>query len=232
MTILAEPVADTTTDPRWQPVRVTAHTGEPIVGLSTNALHLDGPLAYAAWLDHVTEYGHDSLPPLAEAATDFMLPLATWTTQHPTRDGDTVWGWACSRAHYQDPAHTVVDIRRRPETEVMARLGHDAKHHLSAGPLKARDRPIEAVITLELHWWALADPDPLRTLLTRVHAVGRHTRHGNGRVLSWTVAIDPDARLRWRDRTWPAAGGQPDSIRAPYHHPSRRMPCSQQAPAC
>lgn len=227
---------DTTGDPRWSPLRVTAVLAEPVVALTAGRLHLDGPLSWGAYLQHVTDCGHGSLPAMtADHCADFDLPLAVWTRPLPGgvhelacgADPGTVWGWATSAATPAgDVASTVVQVRRRPAVEAGHRYAPDARWHLSAGPQKARDVPHAAMWVRELHWWCLGDPDRLRLLLGRVPALGRLTRHGHGRVLSWTVDGDADALQRWQQRVWPDPDGRPDAIRAPYHHRSRRMPCT------
>ena len=113
-------------------------------------------------------------------------------------------------------------MRRRPDTDVMARYAPDSKHHLSAGPMKARDTPLPATLVREVVWYALADPEPLRALLDRVWSLGRLGRHGHGRIQSWTVA-EHDDREAWRDRVMPHPDGTVQGIRAPYHHPLRKV---------
>lgn len=227
-------VVDTTSDPAWVPVRVTAHLAEPVINLDGHLAHLDGPAAWGAYMAYLSEHGHTALPPMRTGqVVDFALPMATWTAPAPgevhelarAADPTRVWGWACSRAIYTPAGYTTIPVRRRPSVDEAARYTPDAKWHLAAGPLKARDTPHQAVLVQEVTWYALADPEPLRMLLQRVHTLGRHGRHGHGRVLAWDVIPDEEARTRWRDRTWPHPGGAPDGIRAPYHHPTRRMPC-------
>jgi hypothetical protein len=211
------PAADTTADPAWSAVTVTAHLTAPAIGIDTHPLHLDGPLSWGAYQQHITTHGHASLPHMDdEHATDFALPVAVWT-----RDG--TWGWACSRAHYQPAGYTTTAMRRRPATEEMARYAPDAKHHLSAGPMKARDIPLPATLVDEVTWYALAEPEQLEALLNRVWSLGRLGRHGHGRIREWTVtpAADRDA---WRDRVMPHPDGTMQGIRAPYHHPTRKVP--------
>lgn len=227
---------DTTRNPGMVPVRVEARMAEPVVGLDTNRLHLDGPLSQAGFAAYLDQHGHGHLPPMTpEFCVDFQLPLATWTAPAPDRvhpiargaDPDRVWGWACSAAHYRPAGHTITQVRRRPATDVMARYTGDKNHHLSAGPLKARDVPHPATLVETITWWALTpDPDRLHTMLNRVPGIGRMPRHGNGRVRTWTVTQDEQARDRWTWRTLPAPTGRVDAIRAPYHHPSRQMPCA------
>lgn len=227
---------DTISEPRWEPVCVTARLAEPVIHLDGHAAHLDGPASWGAYLAYVERHGHDALPAMTDdAAADFDLPLARWVAPAPHHAHDTaraadpafVWGWACSRAIYDPAGYTTIPARRRPAADEAARYTRAAKWPLAAGPLKARDTPHSATMTREITWWALADPEPLQALLDRVHGLGRHTRHGHGRVQSWEITPDDTARQRWRDRTWPDPDGTraAGSIRAPYHHPTRRMPC-------
>lgn len=231
-------VADTTEEGRWTPVRVTARLGEPVAALDTNPLCLDGPAAWGAFQAWQEAHGTRALPPMGHGqAVDFALPLATWA--HPAPEGahpaactaaGLAWGWACSAGVYTPLARTRVQVRRKPETPAMARYAPDRRHHLATGPLKARDTPVPATLATEVGWWALADVDALRPLLARVTHLGRHTRHGHGRVLEWRVEPDEIAWVRWRERPFPDPAGVPGSIRAPYHHHTRRMPCSSTAP--
>lgn len=235
--MLVEPgtIVDTTTDSRWTPVRVTAHLAEPIINLDGHACHLDGPAAFAAYLAYTDRHGHHSLPPMGrDSVVDFALPLATWTAPAPgpvhqlarAATPGHVWGWACSAAAADPAAWTVVEVRRKPNSEAMHRYAPDRKVHLATGPLKARNAPHPATIVRTITWWALADPDRLHALLSRVPGLGRHTRHGNGRVHRWEVTPDPRAATLWRRRVWPDPDGTPDTIRAPYHHHTRLMPCT------
>lgn len=225
---------DTTADSCWTPVRVAARLAEPVVGLAEQPAPLDGPVSWGVYLAAVD--AGVPLPPLTpEWAVDFALPLATWARPVPdgeqpdprllTADG-RVWGWACSRALYDVDAHTAVDVRRKPATAQMARYTGERKHHSGLGPHKARSVALPAVVAREVHWWTLADPDRLRQLLDRVTHLGRNTRHGHGRILTWTITEDEQARTGWQQRPTPATGGRPDSVRAPYWHPTRRLPCT------
>ncbi|GAA3878398.1 hypothetical protein GCM10022243_48880 [Saccharothrix violaceirubra] len=225
-------VVDTTDDPRWQPLVVTATLTEPVVGLDSQPLCLDGPLAWcAAQLALADEAG---LPPLRhDWAPDLALPLATWTAA-PSRpdtdsrlraaDGERVWGWACSAASWTALGHTTVEIRRRPPVGEMARFTADGKHHSGLGPYKARDTPMAATWVDTVVWHALGDPDAVAGLLAHLGHLGRATRHGHGRIQTITVEPGRD-RDAWRSRPLPDPTGPAGSIRAPYHHHSRRMPC-------
>jgi hypothetical protein len=229
-------VVDTTADAGWVPVRVAAVLAEPLVAWDTNPLHLDGPASWGAYLDHVTEHGHHVLPPMGRGqCVDLPLPMATWTRPAPGQvdelalgaDESQVWGWACSAARpLGDVGHTKVQVRRRPAVEAGHRYAPDNRWHLSTGPLKARDVTHPAALILGLEWWALADPDRLARVLGRVTHLGRLARHGHGRVLRWDVDPDDSAADRWQNRTFPDPAGLPGAIRAPYHHHSRRMPCT------
>ena len=101
----APDIANTTRDAAWRPVTVTAFLADPLIGPGLHPVHLDGPLAWAAYLAWTDAHGTCALPPPGETVTDFSLPLATWTSPAPpgadpaalTGDG-LAWGWACSRA--------------------------------------------------------------------------------------------------------------------------------------
>lgn len=235
MNVLVEPgtVTDTASDGGWEPVRVRAHMAEPVVSLAEHPGALDGPAQYGAYTAALA--AGVVLPPLTRAwALDFTMPVATWTAA-PSRDGidprlldasgRQVWGWACSRALYDPDVDTVVQVRRKPATGQIARYTRDRRFHAGLGPHKARDTVYPAVFTREITWFALADPAGLLALLERVGALGGSKAHGHGRVLRWSVEHDPDAAHRWRERHFPDPDGEPEAIRAPYWHPSRRMPC-------
>ncbi len=230
-------VTDTSGDGGWEPLRITAMMAEPIAGWDAHGGHLDGPLSWGAFLAYEATHGRHSLPAMGpDSAVDFALPLATWTrpapdSVHPLaiNAAEEVWGWACSAARYETTAMTKIEVRRKPAAEAMARWTKDRKHHIATGPLKARDGVVPAIVTPEIVWWALGAPDMIRDILARVTHLGRHTRHGHGRVLSWDVTVDEAARERWQRRVWPDPAGASEGIRAPYHHPSRKMPCSSTA---
>jgi CRISPR type IV-associated protein Csf3 len=118
-----------------------------------------------------------------------------------------------------------VKVRKRPETAAAARYARDRKWDAGSGPLKAWDVPMGAVLAREVTWDVLCDPAALRVLLGRVRGIGRKHAHGWGRVREWRVEPHQD-RDAWRDRVMPLEGGAPGAIRAPYWHPSRRMPCT------
>lgn len=230
LTIRAGEVTDTVTSPLWRPFRVVATVTDPVITVA-DPLHLDGPLAWCAYL--AAQEAGVILPPIRpDRCVDFVLPLATWTRPAPDgvdpsavgRDG-LVWGWACSRAHYGDHGTTCAEIRKNPPTREYARYTTDRRHHDALGAHKARNQTLPAVHAPTITWWALGDPAAASDLLTRLRAVGRVTGHGNGRIISVTVQEGgPGDRDHWMDRDFPAVDGAPGSIRAPYWHATRRMP--------
>lgn len=228
-------VTDTTTDPHLTGIRVTAHPADPIVGLPSNTLMLDGILSSAAY-QHATASGL-ALPPMTrDHVVDFALPLATWT--RPAVDVDArlraadpthVWGWACSAGQYTPDRHTIAEVRRRPAMERMAYWSTARAHNIALGPRRAGNNIHQAIWTRQITWWALTtDLAALQALLAEVTHLGRLTHHGWGRLLTPPHAtIDDDAHRRWQNRPMPAPAGPSASIRPPYHHPSRRLPCNQ-----
>jgi CRISPR type IV-associated protein Csf3 len=227
---------DTVTGPQWTPVRVEARFSEAVIGLPKDPMHLDGPLAWSAYQDALMagDPGTLRLPPMREWAHDFVLPLAVWTAPCTRSDPDprllaadgmSAWGWACSQARYRVLRHTVAHVRRRPPNDQMAYWTSAERYHPALGPRRAANIQHQGVWVDTVRWWALADPGRLRQLLDRVTHVGRLARQGWGRVMSWTVVDDPAAVKLWRARWFPGVGGEPQTVRAPYYHESRRMPC-------
>lgn len=227
-------VRETAADGPAVPVIVRAELAEPVLSLAEHPACLDGPASFGAY-EHALAHGA-ILPPLSHAyAIDFALPLATWTRPPSSPDvdpdllavdGAAVWGWACSRALYTTDLHTQTVVRKKPATDAMARYSGDRRHHLGLGPHKARVQAVSGVFVREINWYALAtDPDLLLEILQLVPSLGSRTRHGHGRVLRWHVEPDPAAAEAWRARPFPDPDGQPGAIRAPYHHPTRRMLC-------
>ncbi len=238
MTVPYGTVTDTTADLRWQVVRVVAYMVEPVVRLAEHPMCLDGPLSWCAY-QAARETGATIPPILPDWTADFALPLATWVTSASrtdpdprllAADGQRVWGWACSAASYTTSLHTSVQIRRHPETLPMARYTPDRKHESARGALKARDVTLPAVWTDTITWHALAEPERLSELLTHLTHLGMVTGHGHGRI-GWIEVVEHGDRDAWRSRPMPDPAGIPGSIRAPYHHHSRRMPCSSTHPA-
>lgn len=227
-------VADTTTDPTLIPIRVTAHPAEPIVGLPSNPLMLDGIIASAAYTLAAAD-GLDLPPMTRDQAVDIALPLATWT--RPAPDGldpriyaatpGHVWGWAASAATYRPDRHTIAEVRRKPALEHMAYWSTAKNHNIALGARKAGNNIHQAVWTRQITWCALATSiDAVNTLLSTVTHLGRLTHHGWGRLLTPpTATVDPEAYTRWQHRPMPHPTGAPQGIRPPYHHPSRSTPC-------
>ena len=233
MSVLVGPVQANDTDPNWVPITITATFTDPIVGFRDD-LGIDGPLSYAMYR-RLTPGEQEALPPMnPNWALDFDLPIARWSAPAPdglqcderllTVDGE-VWGWCTS-----DPVVTgnrsevATHIRRKPELEAMARWSNAKRHHSGLGPLKARNITHEATFASQVKWHALGDPEKVQDLLSEVIAIGRATRHGNGRVGKWTVDAHSD-RDAWRTRAMPATGGSPTPVRAPAYHRSRLVPC-------
>lgn len=227
-------VVDTSDDPKWQPVRIRAILAEPIV-TSRGSLMLDGPLAKGAFYQFVREHGRYALPPMETEAVDFELPLATWTRPapegarlHPSllNGAGEVWGWCVSRAIADWIGETKVEVRKRPPLGEFARYTDAKNHHVSLGPMKAKDVAFPARVAWEIVWYALGDRDAVASLLGLVPGIGKLCHHGYGYVERWIVEpMGPDERDRWMDRPMPAEGGRIIGVRAPYHHRFRRAPC-------
>lgn len=183
--------------------KVTAHLTEPVIDADRHPIMLDSILAHARALD-------GDLPPLTrDRDPEIPLPLDTWETP----DGD--WAWCASAATYEPAGYTTVNIRRKPNTEAMARYSPVKKHHLALGPHKARDQVLEGVIIHTMTWHIrTSTPDQVRELLDRVHGIGRHATYGYGTVSRWDITPTRDPN----DTAWQARPTQ-RRHRPPYWHP-------------
>lgn len=216
-----------------EPMKVTAIMGEPVVYFE-DGMHFDGPLSFGAYVEYVREHG-DNLPPMGAWALDFDLPLSRWTVPAPAgvdpRLLDTdgrLWGWRASAAQADWVAQGRLEVRKRPAEEAMIRYTRAASHHSGMGPLKAKDIAHPTLLAFEIQWYAHGDRKGVERLLSYVTHIGALVGHGPGRVLRWVVepmgvdwSCERDGKLM---RVMPREGGPRRSIRAPYHHRSRRAP--------
>lgn len=212
---------------------VTAHMAEPIVNWRPEMM-LDGPLSWGAFRLRQGRNHGPNLPPMTpDHAHDFDLPLARWTVpafgdHHPELldDRGNIWGWCTSAVITEDAAAlSGVDVRRRPATDPMSRWSDAKRHHIGLGPMKARNVRLPAAFAHRLAWHIDSEePDAVMRLLEHVTHLGRMTRHGHGRILHWEIRAHQSGA--WMERPMPHKGGQPMSVRAPHHHPTRQAPCS------
>lgn len=225
-----------------EPIKITAQMQEPIVHYG-DGLHLDGPLAYGAYLALPADE-RAALPPISgDWAEDFDLPLARWSCETPltgredprllTKEGH-VWGWRCSAAHARWSISGRYAVRRMPDADRMARWGKDRSVNLGGGQLKACQVKYPETFAREVVWYALGDLARVRDLLLRVRNIGKLSHQGCGRVMSWRVerwgedwSMERNGHLT---RRMPAGyrPGDPAGmamIRPPYHHRSRRILC-------
>lgn len=196
------------------PMRIVARMDEPIAYLG-DLLHIDGPLAYAAYhdLDLATR---KTLEPIevTEWPIDLALPLSRWSVA-PSGDEDDrllkswnglrrdmrgtkamprgperrLWGWCASAADESRwLGRGVLEVRKKPALSEMSRYTDAKSANLGAGAMKAYDLRIPTVLALEVEWFAHGDPDRVRHLLaTFIPSIGKKQSTGNGRVREWIV---------------------------------------------
>jgi len=197
----------------YVPMRIIAVMDEPIAYLG-DLLHIDGPIAYAAFhdLDMRTRL---TIPPIetAEWPTDLRMPLSTWwcdrvgevsderLLRKARRDRDgaapgqrdgthpQLWGWCASAADDSVwAARGVLEVRKKPEAAKMVRYAKDKTLNTGAGATKAYDLSIPTVLAREVVWYAHGDPDAIQALLTaHVPAIGKKRNIGSGTVREWRV---------------------------------------------
>lgn len=194
--------------PGHVPMRVVAVMDEPI-GYLGDLLHLDAPLAYAAYHD-LDERTRKTIAPIetADFPVDITLPLSTWWVDYDPdyhgpidtrllkrertgKDGPPpqLWGWCATAADESAwGVRSKLEVRKRPELGKMARYTDARIHNTSSGHMKAYDLAIPTVFAREVTWYALGDVDRVRALLSAyVPAIGKKRSIGNGTVREWRV---------------------------------------------
>lgn len=201
----------------FEPCVIDADLSEPIVTYG-DGLHIDGPIAYAVFMDLPVEEKNQIPSIESNWALDFDLPLERWTSQcelpqttdprltvdgHlvPVDGGDgfigRVWGWNSSAAVAvgvsEESRH---ELRKRPPIEDYVKYTESVRVETAMGPNKAKDLCFPTVIVRRIRWYAVGDIERIQWLLTRyVHSVGKLSRHGQGRISQWRVRPSRDGDL-------------------------------------
>jgi len=210
---------------------VVAKMAEPICAVN-EVVHLDGVLAYGAFLD-LDETRRKELPPISsEWAEDFDLPLERWELpakipepfdERLCASQGVVWGWKCSAARAEGAVlGGLQEVRKKPALSEMVQFSSARKLPMGSGPVRAKDRKFPTQFAHEWRWCACGDPDETLRLLRLVPGIGKLVGQGSGRVIEWSVHEAKEDWTMWRtlpDAESPLLFG----IRAPYHHPSRRV---------
>jgi hypothetical protein len=183
-------------------LKITATIEGATSGIVGRDFSLDGPLAWA-------EAAAGNYSPITpDHAPEIQLPLEKW------QQGD-LWGWKCSRAHYEVASYGSLEIRRKPTDREYARFTGDKKNHHALGPYKARDLVIETAIIPTISWDVeCVDEKWLKMLISRLTHLGSHRAIGLGKVAEWT--IKPGELGAWEDRSFDAP------TRPPYWHQERK----------
>lgn len=229
-------------------MRVTARMDEPIAYLG-DLLHLDGPLAYAAYHD-LDARTRSTIPDIqvTEWPIDLTLPLSTWwcNAQVPGHDvrlekrwrtgsggpPPMLWGWCASAADETAwLGRGAIEVRKKPALDEMRRYTPDKTTNVSSGHMKAYDLAFPTVLACEVVWYAHGDPERVQHLLdAHVPAIGKKRNCGNGTVRQWTVetcaedwSIVGEGGRLMRRLPLGAVDGQPGhgAIRPPYYHATR-----------
>lgn len=227
-------------------MEVRCTVDQAIICDAVGGLHLDGPLAYGAYLD-LSRDERESLPSINSPwCLDFPIPLSIWTAEYGgdpdprlcTSDG-RVWGWCASDNLSPWANRHRVDVRGPTAVRDMIRKGNRRRVNVAAGEFKPVNHAYPALWPEggELRWLAHGDPGEVLRLLKNVDALGKRHNTGNGKISldedltpNWTVTpIDGDWSHHNEDGklirriptdTQPARLG---TIRAPYHHRSRQI---------
>jgi len=199
-------------------LRIVAHMGEPFVN-EGDGLALDGIVSHGRYKlsPELHEAWRASLD--AGVLNDLSLPFERW-------ESEGVWGWVASVGRPIDPTHGTEYLRRRSPIRDYMDWTDSASEGIGSGRRKAYDLPISTVFARRVEWIAIGRKDLVRRNLRVVRSIGRKTGHGWGRVLRWTVLVDPGVTAaEVLARRWmPDPTGVPHAHRPPYWHPSRLIP--------
>lgn len=196
-----------------------------------------------------SRWAEDMLLPLATWSLRCRIPRGTHPNLYMPDPSSPahgyVWGWKASAACRQVLCEGVREVRKKPPVDAMVQWGRDKRVDMACGQLKAQDKAYPQQWSDVVTWYAVGDIEQVRALLRRVDGIGKLCAMGAGWLLrgrdgpKWAVEPWPHDWSMWADigatrilmRNLPveSAPDMPalthDSIRAPYHHPSRRFPC-------
>lgn len=185
---------------------ITARLTTAVIEPDRHPIMIDGLLAYAKALDGT----HPPITP--EHAPTIALPL----DKHEADTG--AWCWKASAAHYNVERYTTAQIRRKPDTEAMAKYGKFGKHHIGLGPHKAKNITLEAGFIREMSWVIETNEiDEVVELLKRITGIGRGHSSGYGKIESWVVTPGGDPN-GWKQRKFMPG----NRLTPPYWHPTER----------
>lgn len=186
-------------------IRITATLAEKTSGIVGQPFLLDGPLAWAEATRQDRQY-----PPITRGiAPEIPLPLEKWE-----KDGQ--WGWCCSQAQYEITAQSVLEVRKKPADQQLARFSRDKKNHHGLGPHKARDFVIPVAFIPEITWSLVCtDVDWFELLIDRITHLGAHRAIGLGKIKEWSYSFHDDPQA-WKNRPFTPP------TRPPYWHHERK----------
>jgi CRISPR type IV-associated protein Csf3 len=228
------------------PMRVRAVLASGIAQAAPWGIALDGLLAAEMWADRkaAASATGQTVPGLLDCGDpeDLALPLGRCTAP------DGLWHWTATCALPEGrPQSVPIEIRywsgrvdHRPLEQLTSAL--PAVLSDRQGRYRARRMPLLVTPCTAVSWRAVGDPDAVRAALDRITAIGKKRSHGEGHVLAWEVAPEPDLD------PWAAAHLHPDGtlgrptppeclaghgpvvdggrgaagLRPPYMHPARR----------
>lgn len=159
-----------------------------------------------------------------------------------------IWGWRATAALADWELKSSAEWRRKPPLGEYMRHTSEKRMETGAGPYKAYNVSVPTVFAHSVSWECVGDIDAVRLLLSDIHCLGKKHQRGSGRLLQrddgspqWDVepvdggadhGIEIAADGHLLARAMPAeyvtgrglrtGGTIMISVRAPYHHYSRR----------
>lgn len=175
----------------FEPLRITARLGSPVVGDPT--LPLDGVLFALAYGEHKGRLG--GIAPHDQGAIE--PPMGAEPGKAPEYDPEIVplqiidrggqWFYAASFAQWG--AYTEdIDYWRKRFDDQLSDLTYADSVMLGKGRYKSQNTSLPYRHALSLTWFCVGERKHIHGMLRhRCHALGRKAAYGWGRVLEWTI---------------------------------------------
>jgi CRISPR type IV-associated protein Csf3 len=211
-------------------LKITAILATGQIATYDQKLTLDGLLSWVWFREN-----HPEL--LAHGAKEDKWPDAQLPLEKRVPDNNPeAWYWAVSFGQMQVAKEYVYRWHRRfaAENDHYIDLGtrKSGRIDIKAGYMKSYRHPIPVILTPDITWYAVGDPEELCRMLNLVDYIGKNRSQGFGWIREWRIEpwhADWSERddQGWPMRDIPVSEDMAESyegIRPPYWHIKNRYP--------